>query len=50
MKESLWKLVEAPFSEAKVIIDRFHVVVDSNERMDEARRIEQDMYRRRYFS
>jgi transposase len=43
MKESLRKLVEALYPEAKVVADHFHVIADSNRRMDEARRIEQDV-------
>ncbi|MGQ9546300.1 MAG: transposase, partial [Dehalococcoidia bacterium] len=47
MKDSLRKVVEALFPEAKVAADRFHVIADSNRRMDEARRIEQDVYQRK---
>jgi transposase len=43
MKESLRKLAEQVFPKAKVVADHFHVVADSNRRMDEARRIEQDV-------
>ena len=43
MKESLRKVVEELFPKAKVVVDRFHVVADSNRRMDEARKIEQDV-------
>jgi len=43
MKESLRKLAEHVFPKAKVVADHFHVVADSNRRMDEARRIEQDV-------
>ena len=43
MKESLRKVAEKSFPEAKVVVDPFHVVADSNRRMDEARRIEQDV-------
>jgi len=43
MKESLRKLAEQVFPKAKVVVDHFHVVADSNRRMDEARRIEQDV-------
>jgi len=43
MKEGLRKVAEALFPEAKVVVDSFHVVADSNRRMDEARRIEQDV-------
>jgi transposase len=44
MKEELRKAV---FSLARVVADPFHVIADSNKRMDEARRIEQDVYLRR---
>ena len=43
MKESLRKVAEGVFPQAKVVVDHFHVVADSNRRMDEARRIEQDV-------
>ena len=43
MKESLRKVAEKSFPEAKVVVDPFHVVADSNRRMDEARKIEQDV-------
>lgn len=47
MKEGLRKAVEAVFPEARVVIDHFHMVADSNRRMDEARRIEQDVHHKR---
>ncbi len=47
MKEALRKLAEKMFPLAKVVVDPFHVIADSNKRMDEARRIEQDVYRKR---
>ena len=47
MKESLRKLVEALYPKAKVVADPFHVIADSNKRMDEARRIEQDVNQKR---
>jgi len=47
MKESLRKVAEEVFPKAKVVVDPFHVIADSNRRMDEARRIEQDVYRKR---
>lgn len=47
MKEALRKVVELLFPKAKLVADRFHVIADSNRRMDEARRIEQDVYRQR---
>lgn len=39
--------VETVFPSAKVVVDPFHVIADSNKRMDEARRIEQDVHRKR---
>jgi len=47
MKESLRKVAEEVFPKAKVVVDHFHVVADSNRRMDEARKIEQDVLRRK---
>ena len=47
MKEGLRKVAEGLFPLAKVVVDHFHVIADSNKRMDEARRIEQDVYRKR---
>jgi len=47
MKESLRKAAKEVFPKAKVVIGPFHVIADSNRRMDEARRIEQDVYRKR---
>lgn len=47
MKESIRKLIEALFPEAKSVLDRFHLIADSNKRMDEARRIEQDVHQMR---
>jgi transposase len=47
MKASLRKVLEETFPEAKVVVDPFHVIADSNRRMDEARKIEQDVLRNR---
>ena len=47
MKESLRKVAEEVFPKAKVVVDPFHVIADSNRRMDEARRIEQDVHRKK---
>jgi len=47
MKQSLRKLAEALFPQARVVLDPFHVIADSNKRMDEARRIEQDVHLRK---
>jgi transposase len=43
MKASLMKLVQEMFPLAKLVLDRFHVIADANRRVDEARRIEQDV-------
>ena len=55
MKEALRKAASRLFSEANVVVDHFHMIADANKRMDEARRIEQDVrhkskvcYLRRY--
>ena len=37
MREGLRKAAEAVFPEAMVVVDHFHMVADSNKRMDEAR-------------
>jgi transposase len=47
MKDGLKKAVEAVFPLARVVVDPFHVIADANKRMDEARRIEQDVHRKR---
>lgn len=44
MREGLRKGVEAIFPSARVVVDPFHVIADANRRMDEARRIEQDVH------
>jgi len=47
MRDGLRKATEAVFPWAKVVVDPFHVIADANRRMDEARRIEQDVHRKR---
>jgi len=47
LKESLKKLAQEMFPQAQVVADAFHVIADANKRMDEARRIEQDIYQKR---
>ena len=47
MRDGLRKAVEAVFPSAKVVVNPFHVIADANRRMDEARRIEQDVHRKR---
>ena len=47
MKEPLRKVSEEVFPKAKVVVDHFHVIADSNRRMDEARKIEQDVLRKK---
>jgi transposase len=48
MKEGLRKAAEAVFPSARIVVDPFHVIADFNRRMDEARRIEQDVHRKRH--
>ena len=47
MKDGLRKAMEALFPLAKVVVDPFHVIADANKRMGEARRIEQDVHRKK---
>ena len=47
MKWGLRKAVEALFPRARVVVDPFHVIADANKRMDEARRIEQEVHPRK---
>ena len=47
MKEGLRKASERLFPLARVVLDSFHVIANSKKRMDEARKIEQDVYRKR---
>lgn len=47
MKDGLRKAVEVVFPLAWVVFDPFHVIADANKRMDEARRIEQDVYEKK---
>ena len=47
MKESLRKAAEGLFPRAKVVVDPFHVVAYSNKQMDVARKIEQEVSRKR---
>ena len=47
MKEGLRKASERLFPLARVILEPSHVITDYNKRMNEARRIEQDAYRKR---
>jgi len=47
VKKSLRKVAEEVFPKAKVVVDHFHVIADSNRRMDEARKIEQDVLRKK---
>jgi transposase len=41
------KTSEALSTLARIVIDPFHVIADANKKMDEARRIEQDVYRKK---
>jgi len=43
MKEAFRKAASRLFPEANVVVDHFHMIADANKRMDEARRIEQDV-------
>lgn len=43
MKEGLWKAIKAVFPQAKVVVDPFHIIADANNRLDEARRLEQEV-------
>ena len=47
MMEGLRKAAEGLFPLAGVVVDPFHIIADSNKRMDEARRMGQDVYRKR---
>jgi transposase len=48
MKEGLRRVVEALFPEARVVAAPLHIIADSNKRMDEAKRIEQEVnYRKK---
>jgi transposase len=47
LKESLKKLAQEMFPQAQVVADAFHVIALANKKMDEARRIEQDIYQKR---
>ncbi len=47
MKDGLRKAAEVVFPSARVVVDPFHIIADSNKRMDEARRIEQDVHRKK---
>lgn len=43
MKEGFRKTIERCLPQAKVVVDPFHVIQDANNRLDEARQIEQQM-------
>lgn len=47
MREGLWQVVRAVFPQTRVVVDHFHVIADANRRLDEARRIEQEVRKRR---
>jgi transposase len=47
MRAGFVKAVEKTLPCAVIVIDHFHVIQDANRRLDEARRIEQEGYRRR---
>ncbi|MFQ6052448.1 MAG: ISL3 family transposase [Candidatus Hydrothermarchaeota archaeon] len=45
MDHMLLAAVQEKLPEAKVVVDHFHVIHDANRRVDEARKIEQDVYK-----
>jgi len=47
MKEGLRKVAETVFPRARMVVNPFHVIADSNRRMDEARSMEQDVHPKR---
>jgi transposase len=47
LKDSWRKLVRRVFPHASVVADPFHVIQDANRRVDEARRVEQELCRRK---
>ena len=47
MKEGLRKTSQGLFPQARVVVDPFHVIADANKRLDEARRLEQEVRGRR---
>lgn len=48
MKEDLRRVVEALFPEAKIVAAPLHIIANFNKRMDEAKRIEQEVnYRKK---
>jgi len=46
MKEGLLSVVQRRLPDALVVVDPFHIIQDANTRLDEARRLEQEMRRR----
>jgi transposase len=47
IKEGLRKAAEAVFPLVRVLVDSFHVIANSNKRMDEARSMKQDVHQGR---
>jgi len=47
LKEAPRNTTAGLFPLAKVVVDPFHVIADAKKRVDEARWIEQDIYRKR---
>nr|BAL56713.1 transposase [uncultured prokaryote] len=47
LKDSWRKLVRRALPQASVVADPFHVIQDANRRVDEARRVEQELCRRK---
>ena len=48
LKESFVSAIKQELPEASIVIDHFHVIQDASRRLDEARRLEQEMKRRRH--
>lgn len=46
MKAGFIKVVEEVLPQAALVIDHFHVIQDANRRLDDARRLEQEAYRK----
>lgn len=47
MRDGLRRAVETVLPSAGVVVDPFHIIANSNKRMDKVRRIEQDLHHKR---
>jgi transposase len=47
LKDAWRKVVQRVLPHAAVVADPFHVIQDANRRVDEARRVEQEVHRRK---